>query len=398
MALAIVPGTPRLLVGNGQAYEWHDTGIVARPRLLAEVFSNYDTESQFGYSAALQGSYPDHLYVQIFRARAGEPTYRRRLLKWSQNRWKSLPGPLADTRSTVLVVRTERGMVAVGCAAERCFFQPVQGTPRVPRFSWQAGCATRISEILAATVAEDGTIYVLGNECSSGRVLLESWARGATKSRVEVLDQVSPRPEGFLPNIGLGVFEGEPWVWGLEWFYGGGPVTQLLLTHRAAGTWPLEELPCQTGVVNDFAIWRGYEVAACNGLMVRPPGGDWTTPNTDLHGSLELVDGKLLLAGERLWQFAPPGASDDVPKLTLTLPCPGYAVDLAIDKDFARARKLIRPLGDRRKELVLAATWDDTVFLVAPDESTAASAKATLNLSHDPICLNDQFQTFVTAD
>ena len=82
------------------------------------------------------------------------------------------------------------------------------------------------------------------------------------------------------------------------------------------------------------------------------------------------------------------------------MPCPGYFVDLGIDQDFARARELLKPLGDLRKEMVLAAGLaPDSIFLIAPDQQTAFAVANRLKLHNEPACFtNDQFQTFVTAD
>ena len=396
--LQLVPGNPRLLVGDRQVYEWRDGGIVAKPRLLAEAFSQQDLQQQAGQRSQLQGRYPDGLYVQVMRARAGEAGWRRRLMRWSNGRWQRLGGPMTDSRGAIAVLEPERGTLAVGCVSGRCFFQPLSGTPIVPRFAWQAACGTRMSAVLGAAIDVAGGIHVLGNECATGRVLLESWQKGETKSSVEVLAGVTPRPEGHdALDIGLGFFDDEAWVWGVEWFWGGGPVTQRLLTHRAGGAWPLVELPCDS-VVTDFGIWRGYQVASCNQLLMRPPGAGWSVVVADTSAELQLFDDRLLLrTGDGLWQFSPPGI--DAPPLTFELPCAGFSIDLGIAKDFGLAKKLVRPLGDLRKEMVLAALGDqDKTFLIAPDETSARSAAQALGLHSEPRCSGDEFQTFETAD
>jgi len=393
-----------LLVGEEQVYEWRADGIVAKPRLLAEAFNRQDFDAQLIGRSQLHGRYPDNLYAQIIRTHMGDGSQHRRVVKWSQNRWQKLQGPLADSQDTVEIVESEKGTLAVGCVSKRCFFQPVSGTPLVPRFTWQAGCSTRMASVLAAEVDDTGTLHVLGNECSTGRVLLERWPKGKTKSQVELLSAIEPRQDGLFPlHVGLGIFEGEPWVWGVEWVWGGPSVGQRVLTRRTGGTWPLEELLCDSPVVA-FSIWRGYHVAVCDKLLMRPPGADWVVAKaevTDVLSELQLVDGRLLLRdSEGLWQFAPPGVPDDAPKLSLNLPCPGYSVDLGINKDLARARKLIEPLGDLRKEMVLAATsWEeDKLFLVAPDQQTAFAATNTLKLQSEPKCLPGEFRTFATTD
>ena len=396
--LQLVPGNPRLLVGERQVYEWREDAIVAKPRLLAEAFSQQDLQQQTGHPSELQGRYPDGLYVQVMRARAGEAAWRRRLLRWSNGRWQRLGGLLADSRGAIVMLELERGTLAVGCVSERCFFQPVSGTPIVPRFAWQLACRSRMSAVLDAAIDVAGGVHVLGNECSTGRVLLESWPKGETRSSVEVLAGATPRPEGHdALDIGLGFFDDEAWVWGVEWFWGGGPVTQRLLTHRAGGAWPLVELPCDS-VVTDFSIWRGYQVASCNQLVVRPPGVDWRVVVQDTAAKLQLFEDRLLLRNsDGLWQFSPPGT--EAAPLTLELPCPGFSIDLGIAKDFGLAKKLVRPLGDLRKEMVLAASWDrDKAFLIAPDETSARGAAQALGLQSEPRCLQDEFQTFETAD
>ena len=83
----------------------------------------------------------------------------------------------------------------------------------------------------------------------------------------------------------------------------------------------------------------------------------------------------------------------------MNLPCPGYSVGLTNGKDLAQARKLIQPLGDLRKEVVLAAIWDrDNLLLVAPDQQTAFAAANTLKLQSEPQCVTSEFRTFATAD
>ena len=399
VVLSVVAGNPRLLVGDRQAYEWRESGIVAKPRLLAEAFSLYDWESQTGFRGGLQGTYPDKLYVQIMRARAGEPSYRGSFLRWSKDRWQRLAGPLGDSSGPVAILEPDRGTLAVGCVSERCFFQPLQGKPLVPRFSWQAGCATRMAELLDAELDKAGTLHVLGNECKTGRVLLESWPKGSTKSHVQVLTAVTPRPEGYeAVGIGLGIFDEEIWVSGVEWFWGGGTETQLLLTHRAGAAWVLEQPPCDTLTISDFAIWRGYQLVSCNRLVLRPPGEAWTLTDVEI-GGFEFIDGQLLIVrSDGMYQFTPPGVEPE-PRLAFNLPCAGQIIDLGIKKDFAAAKKLVEPLGDVRQELVLAGGWDhEKVFLVAPDEPTATAAAHKLGLQSEPECLTDQFQTFATAD
>jgi len=171
-----------------------------------------------------------------------------------------------------------------------------------------------------------------------------------------------------------------------------------LLTHRAGGAWPLVELPCDS-VVTDFGIWRGYQVASCNQLLMRPAGADWSVVAEDTAAKLQLFEGRLLLRNnDGLWQFSPAG-TEATPPLTFALPCPGFSVDLGIAKDFGLAKKLVRPLADLRKEMVLAASWDQNkTWLIAPDEMSARNAANALGLQSDPSCLRDEFQTFETAD
>ena len=87
----------------------------------------------------------------------GEGSEHRRVLKWSQNRWQKLAGPLGDSPDTLAIVESESGTLAVGCVSKRCFFQPVSGAPLVPRFTWQAGCSTRMASVLDAEVDDTGT-------------------------------------------------------------------------------------------------------------------------------------------------------------------------------------------------------------------------------------------------
>jgi len=399
--LQVVPGNPRLLVGHMQVYEWRDTGIVAKPRLLAEAFSQVDLHGDMGFPYALQGTYPNNLYVQVKRIRLGAPGIHERVLRWSKDRWQPLAGPLGDTQQTVVILESEQGTLAVGCVKERCFFQPVVGTPLVPQFSWQAGCSTRMSAVIGAAIDQSGTLHVLGNECSTGRVLVESWTKGATQSRVEVLSAATPRPAGdYEPtDIGIAVFENEPWVWGLEWLWSDGPVTQTLLSHRADGAWPLERLACDEQPVRGFVAWRGYQFAVCNTLMLRPPGGSWSVTKVEA-GYPRLVDGQLVFEHDGgLSRFVPPEASADAAELSFDLPCPGHFIDLGIGKDVARARKLVRRLGDARKEMVLAMAGDrDAMFLIAPDAQTASAAASTLGLQSEPECLLDDFHSFVAPD
>ena len=81
------------------------------------------------------------------------------------------------------------------------------------------------------------------------------------------------------------------------------------------------------------------------------------------------------------------------------MPCAGFSIDLGIAKDFDRAKQLVRPLGDLRKEMVIATAWDqDKTFLIAADEASALTASKALGLQSEPRCLQDEFHTFETAD
>jgi len=399
--LQVVPGNPRLLVGHMQVYEWRDTGIVAKPRLLAEAFSRVDLRGDMGFPYALQGTYPNNLYVQVKRISFGAPGVHERVLRWSKDRWRPLAGPLGDTQQTVVILEAERGTLAVGCVHERCLFQPVAGTPLVPSFSWQPGCSTRMTSVIGAAIDGDGTVHVLGNECSTGRVLVESWPKGSTKSRVEVLSAATPRPAGdYEPtDIGIAVFENEPWVWGLEWLWSAGPVTQQLLTHRAGGAWPLEELVCDAPNVRGFFAWQGYQFAVCDTLALRPPGGRWGATKVKASHP-QLVDGQLVFEHDGgLSRFAPIRASANGAELRFDLPCAGHFIDLGIGKDVARARKVIRRLGDARQEMVLAMAGDrPTMFLIAPDLDSGYAAANTLGLQSEPDCLLEDFHTFLAPD
>lgn len=398
--LQVVQGNPRLLVGDMQIYEWRDNGIVAKPRLLAEAFSRVDVQGNMGFPYEVQGTYPHNLYVQVKRIRFGAPGVHEPVLRWSKDRWQRLVGPLGDTHQTVVILESERGTLAVGCDKEHCLFQPVAGTPLVPRFSWQPGCSTRMTAVIDAAIDASGTVYVLGNECSTGRVVVESWPKGTTKSRVEVLSTATPRPADSEANdVGIAVFDKEPWVWGLEWSWTDGPATQKLLAHRADGAWPLEQLACDAPAVRGFVAWRGYQFAVCETLMLRPPGGSWGDTKA-VASHPQLVDGQLVFEHDGgLSQFAPPDTNADASELNFDLPCAGHFIDLGIGKDVAHARKFIRRLGDARKEMVLAMAGDrDTMFLIAPDLETASAAASTLGLQSEPDCLLEDFHTFVTPD
>jgi len=133
--------------------------------------------------------------------------------------------------------------------------------------------------------------------------------------------------------------------------------------------------------------------------MLRPPGGSWGATKVEATQP-QLVEGQLVFehAGG-LSRFVPPETSAGARELRFDLPCAGQFIDLGIGKDVARARKLVRRLGDARNEMVLAMAGDrDAMFLIAPDLQTASTAASRLGLQSEPECLLEDFHTFVTPD
>jgi hypothetical protein len=144
------------------------------------------------------------------------------------------------------------------------------------------GCGTRIETPVALTVAVDGTVRLLGLECGTRALLVETWQPAHRRGTVELLPtHLIPESDWRLIGASMILDSAQvPWVYGLQWFYGGGPeVEEPYLATFDGRRWVRAATPCATNLqITGFASFAGQYWLSCGDrqLFSRAPGKAFT--------------------------------------------------------------------------------------------------------------------------
>lgn len=241
------------LTGEPLASPWSGT-FATRPRGY-----NWDVGSWFGV-------WPKAVFTIAARQSAlSDAVLEHSLLRWNGSKWRKERGwhgnaPLSATTASGTVLIASCGVG--GCRVEALAGPVRQFTPTAA-----PGCGTQLDIALDLSIAPNDSVRLLGLECETRHLLVESWLPGERQGRVERLpDHVIPDSAWYPSSAGLSLNrEGVPWVWGLAWFWGGAAdVVEPYLARGSNAGWVRDVAPeCQQQALTGFAELNGMQWASC---------------------------------------------------------------------------------------------------------------------------------------